>query len=146
MKNNLIRSAISVVCLLLLSVVSQALSVYQVNAVMSYGGQLKTDAAFVILENDTSRYEEHGKGGYSLVLSVQENAAGSYTVNTQVYADQGEGQELLATPSVTLEKQQPASVTFDSDVVGRVELELTLVEHAEVDAAEFQECKYVECE
>ena len=40
MKNNLIRSAISVVCLLLLSVVSQALSVYQVYAVMSYGGQL----------------------------------------------------------------------------------------------------------
>lgn len=146
MKNRLSNLVVVTLCLTLLPALAQALSVYQVNAVMSYGGQLKTNAAFVILENDTSRYEEHGKGGYSLVLSVQENAAGSYTVNTQVYADQGDGQELLATPSVTLEKQQPASVTFDSDVVGRVELELILVEHAEVDAAEFQECKYVECE
>ena len=136
-----------VTCLLvLMSPLVSALSVYQVDAVMRYGGQLKTDTAFVILENDTSRFEEHGADGYSLVLSVQENAGGSYSVATQVYADLGKGQQLLATPTVTLEKHKPAYVAFDTDLVGRVELELTLVEHQDVDEAELQECKYVECE
>ena len=124
----------------------EALSVYQVNAVMTYAGQLKTDTAFVILENDTSRFEEHGKGGYSLVLSIINNAGGSYTAETEIYADMGKGQKLIGSPSVTLEKQQPASVSFDSELVGRVELELTLVKHAEIDGTELQECKYVECE
>lgn len=130
----------------LFSAAVQALSVYQVNAVMSYAGQLKTDAAFVILENDTSRFEEHGEGGYSLVLSVNRNAGGSFTVETEIYADLGKGQKLLGTPSVTMEKDQPARVEFETELVGRVELQLMLVEHAEIEAAELQDCKYVECE
>ena len=144
MKNKIIGLFLLVMSLL--PVAAQALSVYQVNAVMTYAGQLKTDTAFVILENDTSRFEEHGAGGYSLVLSVNQNAGGSYTVNTEIYADLGKGQKLLGTPAVTMEKDKPASVAFDTELVGRVELQLTLVKHVDVDGNELQECKYVECE
>jgi hypothetical protein len=124
----------------------EALSVYQVNAVMTYAGKLKTDTAFVVLENDTSRFEEHGKGGYSLVLAVSNNAGGSYTADTEIYADMGKGQQLIGSPSVTLEKKQPATVSFESELVGHVELQLTLVEHVQTDGSELQECKYVECD
>jgi len=135
-------------CLLLslLTSSAQALSVYQVNARLHFGGQLKTDSAFVILENDTSRYEEHGAGGYSLVLRVEQNAGGSYTVQAEISADQGKGQMLLGSPALTLEKNQPAQVSFTSEKVGRVDLSLTLTEHRHIDESELQECKYVECD
>lgn len=144
MKNNI--AGFLFLSLNLFSAAVQALSVYQVNAVMTYAGQLKTDTAFVILENDTSRFEEHGAGGYSLVLGVNQNAGGSYTLDTEIYADLGEGQKLLGSPAVTMEKNKPAHVAFDTELVGRVELQLTLVKHVDVDGNELQECKYVECE
>ncbi|KZZ41076.1 hypothetical protein A3759_02475 [Thalassolituus sp. HI0120] len=144
MKNKMLGLFVLVMSLFVIT--AEALSVYQVNAIMTYGGQLKTDSAFVILENDTSRFEEHGAGGYSLVLSVNQNAGGSYTVETEIYADLGKGQKLLGTPAVTLEKGKPGSVVFDAELVGPVELQLTLVKHVNVDENELQECKYVECE
>ncbi|GGY31437.1 hypothetical protein GCM10011297_00160 [Bacterioplanes sanyensis] len=122
------------------------LSVYQVDAELYFAERLMTQASYVILEGDSSRYEQRGKGGYRLVLSVQENLDDSYTISSVIQSDNGKELETLGTPSIQVVPQQAGQVMFDHDSVGEVSLKVTLVRHEEVDGDELNECDYVECE
>lgn len=136
---------IAVLLLVLAAPCLQALSVYQVDAVMRFDGKVVMDATFVILEQDTSRFEEHGKGGYSLVLSVR-NASDGYIADSSIYADLGKGPVLLAEPSLSFDKEKIAHTTFEHEQLGSVSLQLTLVKHHEMSEEGIDRCDYVECD
>ncbi len=123
-----------------------ALSVYQVDAELFFAERQVSQASYVILEGDSSRYEQRGEGGYRLILSVEENLDDSYTIRSVIQSDDGKELETLGTPSIQVMPQQAGQVTFGHDSVGEVSLKVTLVRHEEVDGNELTECEYLECE
>lgn len=131
---------------LLLPSFAMALSVYQVDAELFFAGQQMTKSSYVILEGDSSRFEERGEGGYQLILSVDENANNTYTIRSQILSDNGKQLILLGTPSIQVQPDSVGQVEFEAESVGVVQLSVNLVRHEQVDESELTECEYRECQ
>ncbi|ASP40542.1 hypothetical protein CHH28_18530 [Bacterioplanes sanyensis] len=122
------------------------MSVYQVDTRLYFAQQLMTTASYVILEGDSSQYEQRGEGGYRLALQVEENQDASYTIHSTIQSDNGKELITLGTPSIQVLPQQAGWIELDTEAVGVVKLQVTLVRHEEVEDGALNECEYVECQ